>query len=254
MKSQKEVTSARLRELHGALSDDWKPYRMTDANTGEPFTDPEDIAEYLRNTVLKSQSETGSLDFFFVSTEKGEGSSDVAHFGNGPTSWANASGSSELRNMLPALIALSEERDRLRAACGETDLERIDEHRQLVDEIDELRTRLVDEHEGSPGVVDARLWESQCHEREWDLHDAREEIARLRECNSVSKQQDLIQRTERAEGALRAAKRLLRMDRRESHVELFDKTIEQEESLCDLRAQLAAQSEELERFRSEATE
>ncbi len=47
-----------------------------------------------------------------------------------------------LMQLLPALIEALKERDRLKAAYGVTDLGRIDEHRKLTEEIDELREAL----------------------------------------------------------------------------------------------------------------
>lgn len=47
-------------------------------------------------------------------------------------------------------------------------------------EVDELRTRLLEEHEGNPGRVDARQWERQCHEAEQNLAAARSELDEAR--------------------------------------------------------------------------
>lgn len=45
--------------------------------------------------------------------------------------------------------------------------------------IAELEDRLVEEHEGSPGRVDARLWEQRAHEKEHEAAEAKERIAEL---------------------------------------------------------------------------
>lgn len=67
----------------------WTAYRMVHEATNEPMS-PEQVGEYVRNSVVKSAGESGSLDFLFVSVEKPDGPADVCHVGNGPTSPANA--------------------------------------------------------------------------------------------------------------------------------------------------------------------
>lgn len=65
----------------------WGIYRMTKA--GEPMT-PEDIGEYVKNSVLKSAEQSGTMDFLFVSVDGPDGSSDICHVGNGPRGPHNA--------------------------------------------------------------------------------------------------------------------------------------------------------------------
>lgn len=67
----------------------WVAYRLVHEDTNEPMT-PDQIGEYVRNSVIKSAKESGSHDFLFISAEKPDGPADVCHVGNGPTSPANA--------------------------------------------------------------------------------------------------------------------------------------------------------------------
>ena len=48
---------------------------------------------------------------------------------------------------------------------------------RLEAELDELRNRLVDEHEGNSGWAEARSWESRCHDKE---HEAGELLATVK--------------------------------------------------------------------------
>lgn len=67
----------------------WTVYRMVHELTQQPMS-PEQVGEYVCNSVKKSAAESGTLDFLFVSCEKPSGPADVCHVGNGPTSPANA--------------------------------------------------------------------------------------------------------------------------------------------------------------------
>lgn len=67
----------------------WQACRMTHEERGGDLT-PEELGEYVKNSVIKSQADSGSTAFFFVSVDKGDGPADVCHVGNGPTSPANA--------------------------------------------------------------------------------------------------------------------------------------------------------------------
>lgn len=62
---------------------------MVHEDTNKPMT-PEQVGEYVCNSVKKSAAESGRLDFLFISAEKPDGPADVCHVGNGPTSPANA--------------------------------------------------------------------------------------------------------------------------------------------------------------------
>lgn len=52
--------------------------------------------------------------------------------------------------------------------------------RKAEEERDELRDRLLEEHEGNPGREDARLWEMRAHEKEQVAAELRESVVRLR--------------------------------------------------------------------------
>lgn len=78
----------RLR-LDAATPEPWKAYRMVHDERGDALT-PEEIGEYVTNTVRKSAILSGSTDFLFISAEKSDGPADVCHVGNGPASPANA--------------------------------------------------------------------------------------------------------------------------------------------------------------------
>ncbi len=67
----------------------WQAVRLVHAETGLPMT-PDEIGEYVKNSVIKSLEQSGTTDFMAVMCEKGDGSYDVCHVGNGPTSPANA--------------------------------------------------------------------------------------------------------------------------------------------------------------------
>jgi hypothetical protein len=64
----------------------WEVVNLTDVDTGEEFT-PEGAGEYVKNSLLKNPS---SRKFIAILCTKDDGPADVAHFGNGPTSEANA--------------------------------------------------------------------------------------------------------------------------------------------------------------------
>lgn len=65
----------------------WTTFRMT---VDDDLPTPEQIGEYVKNSVIKSAERSGTTDFLFVSCVKEDGESDVCHVGNGPTSPANA--------------------------------------------------------------------------------------------------------------------------------------------------------------------
>lgn len=86
----------------------WTAYRMVHEETGEPMT-PEQIGEYVCNSVKKSAVESGTTDFLIVKVEKEDGNADVCHVGNGPTSPANARLIAAAPDLLAALKTLLED-------------------------------------------------------------------------------------------------------------------------------------------------
>lgn len=85
----------------------WTAYAMVHEETNEPMT-PEQIGEYVKNTVIKSAKTSGTLQFLFVSAQKPDGPADVCHVGNGPTSPANAKLIAAAPDLLEALKSLRE--------------------------------------------------------------------------------------------------------------------------------------------------
>lgn len=75
--------------LRGASSGDWTACRMTHEERGDDLT-AEELGEYVTNAVHKSQGDSGSGAFLFISVDTPDGTRDVCHVGNGPTSPANA--------------------------------------------------------------------------------------------------------------------------------------------------------------------
>ena len=61
----------------------WTAYRMTHADTGEPLT-PEEVGEYVVNSIHKSAELSGTTDFLFVGTGTAKDGVDICHIGNGP--------------------------------------------------------------------------------------------------------------------------------------------------------------------------
>lgn len=60
----------------------WKAYNMVNAE-GKPMT-AEEIGEYVKQCVIQSVKDGGTMDrFLYVSTEA-EGGPDICHVGNGP--------------------------------------------------------------------------------------------------------------------------------------------------------------------------
>jgi hypothetical protein len=93
----------------------WKPYVMTHADRGDLLT-PEELGEYVKNSVIKSAQESGSAEFVFISADKPDGPADVCHVGNGPTRKANAYLIAAAPDLYLALDALREDYERL---CGD---------------------------------------------------------------------------------------------------------------------------------------
>lgn len=90
-----------LREMLQAMSPGaWEAVQLAHHETGEPLT-RETAADYVRESLSKSPIEA----FYAVLCEKEDGRFDVAHAGNGPTSWVNACGIAILRNIALALLA-----------------------------------------------------------------------------------------------------------------------------------------------------
>ena len=67
----------------------WCAFNMVHAERGDAMT-PEEIGEYVKNSVIKSIESGGSADrFLFISTDE-DGSPDICLIGNGPDGPANA--------------------------------------------------------------------------------------------------------------------------------------------------------------------
>jgi hypothetical protein len=67
----------------------WNPHVMTHVDRGDLLT-PEELGEYVKNSVIKSALESDTTEFVFVSADKQDGPADICHVGNGPTRAANA--------------------------------------------------------------------------------------------------------------------------------------------------------------------
>jgi len=89
--------------FEAATKGEWTAYRMIHADTGEPLT-PDEIAEYVRNSVIKSEGESGTTNFLFITCEKDDGSADVCHVGNGPMSPQNAAAIAHAHNLMPRIL------------------------------------------------------------------------------------------------------------------------------------------------------
>ncbi len=87
---------------------DWTAARMVHAETGEPLT-PAEIGECVTNSVIKSEKESGTFDFLFVSVEKADGPADICLVGNGPTSPENARLIEAVPKLLEACALLTKE-------------------------------------------------------------------------------------------------------------------------------------------------
>lgn len=97
--------------LEGTAPLPWQAVRLIHADTQEPMT-PEQVGEYVRNSVLVHPD---SAEFYAVVCEKPDGSADVCHVGNGPTSPANAAfiaaAPQLVRDLLATLLTRTGERD-----------------------------------------------------------------------------------------------------------------------------------------------
>lgn len=70
-------------------SGNWRAFNMVHAERGDAMT-PEEIGEYVKNSVIKSIESGGSKDrFLFISTDE-QDSPDICLIGNGPDGPANA--------------------------------------------------------------------------------------------------------------------------------------------------------------------
>ena len=84
-----ERIAAIEQRLEAASAGKWTACRMVHHERGDDLT-PEELGEYVKNSVVKSAEASGSSAFLFVSVEKPDGDADVCHVGNGPTSPQNA--------------------------------------------------------------------------------------------------------------------------------------------------------------------
>lgn len=102
-------------ELSGFSAGPWTACRMVHDERGDDLT-PEELGEYVKNSVIKSAQASRSTAFLFVSCEKADGPADVCHVGNGPTSPANA-------RLIAAAPNLLRENAELRATLAQKDEE-----------------------------------------------------------------------------------------------------------------------------------
>lgn len=105
--------------LHAATPWPWAAYQMVHDERGDHLT-ADEIGEYVKNSVVKSAGESGSMGFLFVSANKPSGPADVCHVGNGPTSPANAdfiaNAPEDIATLLRAVDRLTQERDQWQTA------------------------------------------------------------------------------------------------------------------------------------------
>jgi hypothetical protein len=86
---------------------EWRAFNMVHEDHGGPMT-PEELGEYVKNSVIKSLEFGGSPDrFLFISTGE-EDAPDICHVGNGPTGPANARLIAAAPNLLDALKIAAE--------------------------------------------------------------------------------------------------------------------------------------------------
>lgn len=88
-----------------ASAGEWTAYRMTTADGFEADLRPHEIGEYVKNSVTKSWTESGSRQFLAVVVQKADGPADVCLVGNGPTSPANAKFIEAAHNAFGELLA-----------------------------------------------------------------------------------------------------------------------------------------------------
>ena len=100
-----EEAIAELEQIHEAASaPPWTAFRLVHHRRHDDMS-PSEVGEYVKNSVIKSGDESGSMQFLAVRVDKSDGPADVCHVGNGPTSPANARCIAALHNAFPALIA-----------------------------------------------------------------------------------------------------------------------------------------------------
>lgn len=119
MSNQTPTVAEKIAELERyeaqATPGPWLPFTMAADDNGTRLT-PEQIGDYVKNSVIKSYAESGSDKFIFVSCEKEDGPADVCHVGNGPTSPQNAAFITALRNhALPVIKEQQASIDQLEA-------------------------------------------------------------------------------------------------------------------------------------------
>lgn len=85
----------------------WQAFNMVRDERGDAMT-PDEMGEYVANSIRKSAEDGGSLDrFLFVS--KSDGGPDICHIGNGPLGPSNAhliAASPELYEALEDVLGL----------------------------------------------------------------------------------------------------------------------------------------------------
>lgn len=80
----------------------WKAFNMVHGEHKRPMT-PEEIGEYVTNSVRKSIEDGGSADRFLFISGPGEDAPDICHVGNGPRGPVNAA----LIASAPELLAVT---------------------------------------------------------------------------------------------------------------------------------------------------
>lgn len=87
-------------------SGNWQAFNMVHADRGDAMT-PEEIGEYVKNSVLKSIEDGGSADRFLFVSSGGPDARDICLVGNGPDGPANAA----LIAAAPHLLSILSELD-----------------------------------------------------------------------------------------------------------------------------------------------
>mgnify|MGYP001405710346 CR=1 FL=1 len=94
----------------------WTAFTMVHGERGDALT-PEEIGEYVKNSVIASAENGGSLDrFLFIRAGEGADARDVCHVGNGPAGPYNAHLIAAAPDLLEALLDMLSDRDDLSEA------------------------------------------------------------------------------------------------------------------------------------------
>lgn len=89
----------------------WTAFTMVHGERGDALT-PEEIGEYVKNSVIASAENGGSLDrFLLIKAGEGDDARDVCHVGNGPAGPYNAPLIAAAPDLLEAAHAVVERWD-----------------------------------------------------------------------------------------------------------------------------------------------